>query len=211
MKIHKKSYLPLFFIVTVFVILIWIGQKVPEETIRSVIESAGPWGVILLIFFLWITNVAAPLSGSPFLFAGFYVYGQMSVVYAFIAAVIASVTNFWIARIWGRKVVKKLASEEGLEKIDKLATNYGLQTLFVFRLFLKEFHDVISYAFGLTELKFIHYFVVSTLGMIPATIIWYLISLKIHDAVIFTAASWVIAYISLTIYIVWMKWIKKKK
>lgn len=173
--------------------------------------SAGPWGVILLIFCLWITNVAAPLSGSPFLFAGFYLYGQMSVVYAFIAAVIASVTNFWIGRIWGRKVVEKLAGLDALEKIDGLTKDYGLQTLFVFRLFMKEFHDVISYAFGLTNLRFSQYFVVSTLGMIPATIIWYLISLKVTNAVSFTAISWIFAYASGAIYFCWVKFGRKWK
>lgn len=210
MKIIKKGFLPTISIVLVFLLIVLISSNIPEETIRMVMEQAGAWGVIILIFFLWITNVIAPLSGSPFLFAGFYLYGQTSVFYAFIAAVIASITNFWIARIWGRKIVEKLAGKDALKKIDGLTRNYGLQSLFVFRLFLKEFHDVISYAFGLTNLKFSRYFLVSTLGMIPATLVWYLISLKIHNAVTFTAISWLIAYISLTGYIFWIKLQKQK-
>lgn len=205
MKIHKRNYLPILFIGLTFLTMIMIGSRISETTIRSVIEKAGPWGVVLLIFCFWITNVIAPLSGSPFLFAGFYLYGQMSVFYAFIAAIIASVTNFWIGRIWGRRVVEKLAGIDALEKIDNISKNYGLQTLFVFRLFMKEFHDVISYAFGLTNLKFSCYFVVSTLGMIPATIVWYLIALKITNAVSFTAISWIFAYVSGTVYFCWIK------
>jgi len=210
MKIHKKSYLPLVVIVTLFLLMYFIGTRVPETTIRDVIKNAGPFGVIILIFLFWTSNVIAPLSGSPFLYAGFYMYGQMVVFYAFIAAVIASVTNFWIAKKWGRSIVKKLAGSDSLEKVDKLAQNYGLQSLFIFRLFLKEFHDVISYAFGLTKMKFTSYFIVSTLGMIPATFIWYLISLKINNPLHFTVASWLIAYISLTVYILWLK-LKKRK
>jgi uncharacterized membrane protein YdjX (TVP38/TMEM64 family) len=159
------------FMTAVFVVIILVGSKLPEETIRETIQNAGSGGVILLIFFFWIANVFAPLSGSPFLFTGFYSYGQIVVVYAFVAAIVASITNYWIARIWGRTVVRKLAGEEGLNKMDGLTDNYGLRTLFIFRLFLKEFHDVISYAFGLTKLGFVPYFVVSTLGMIPATFI----------------------------------------
>lgn len=211
MKIHKRSYLSLFFITAIFLAMFLVGSLIPQDQIRILIEKAGPWGVVLLIFSLWITNVIAPLSGSPFLFAGFYSYGQMSVVYAFIAAVIASVTNFWIAKIWGRKIVVKLAGESNLEKIDNLTKDYGLQTLFIFRLFLKEFHDVISYAFGLTNLKFESYFIVSTLGMIPATVIWYLISLKVKDPMTFTIISWLFAYISLTSYIIWIKLRKRNK
>jgi uncharacterized membrane protein YdjX (TVP38/TMEM64 family) len=210
-KINRRDYLAIFSIIAIFTALFLIGRLVPEQSLRMVIEKAGPWGVIVLIFSLWITNVIAPLSGSPFLFVGFYSYGQMSVVYAFIAAVIASITNFWIARIWGRNLVIKLAGEKNLEKIDSLTKDYGLQTLFIFRVFLKEFHDVISYAFGLTNLKFKPYFLISTLGMIPATFIWYLISLKIRDPLTFTTVSWIFAYFSLIVYFAWIKLRKRKK
>ena len=75
---------------------------------------------------------------------------------------------------------------------------------------MKEFHDVISYAFGLTNLKFKQYFIVSTLGMVPATIIWYLISLKIKDPLTFTTISWLFAYSSGALYFIWIK-LKKQK
>lgn len=210
MKIHRKSYLPLIIIIGLFILMYLIGSRVSEGTIKKAIEDAGPWGIVLLIFFFWICNVVAPLSGSPFLFAGFYSYGQMVVVYAFLASIIASITNFWIARIWGRKIVEKLAGENSLKKIDELTSNYGLPTLFITRLFLKEFHDVISYVFGLTKLRFSTYFSVSTLGMIPATIIWYLISMRIQNAITFTVVSWAIAYVSLIIYGLALKFLAKK-
>lgn len=209
MKINRGNLLPLLFTFVAFAVMALVGAKVPESSIRSMMERAGSWGVVLLIFFLWITNVIAPLGGSPILFAGFYLYGQISVFYAFIAAVIASITNFLIGRVWGRKVVEKLAGIDGLNKIDELTKDYGLQTLFVFRLFMKEFHDVISYAFGLTNLKFSQYFIVSTLGMIPATVVWYLISLKVNSAIAFTTISWIFAYASGTAYFCWIKFGRK--
>lgn len=207
MRIHRKSFLPIAILLFLFLGMYYIGTRVPETTIREFIRGAGSFGVVILILLLWLTNVVAPLSGSPFLYAGFYMYGQTAVFYAFIAAVIASISNFWIAKIWGRSLVEKLAGVNGLKKVDDLSKNYGKQTLFIFRLFLKEFHDVISYAFGLTKMKFSTYFVVSTLGMIPATVIWYLIALNIKDPLTFTAVSWVIAYVSLTTYILWVKFI----
>lgn len=210
MKINKKGLLPTLFIIIFFILIYLVGTKVPEHSIREIIKNAGPWGVIVLILFFLLSNIVAPLSGSPFLYAGFYSYGQKVVFYAFIAAIIASIINFWIARIWGRPLVEKLAGKNGLSKIDSLTKNYGLQSLFIFRLFLKEFHDVISYAFGLSNLKFTPYFIVSSLGMIPATIVWYYISLQINNALAFTIISWLMAYASLTIYILIKLAIKKK-
>jgi uncharacterized membrane protein YdjX (TVP38/TMEM64 family) len=207
----RKSYLPLaIFIILVLAILL-VGTQVPENTIRRVVASAGPYGIVVLILSFWLTNVVAPLGGTPFLYAGFYLYGQKVVFYAYFASIIASVTNFWIARVWGRSLVEKLAGREGLEKIDHLAKDYGISTLIIFRLFLKEFHDVVSYAFGLTEINFISYFVISVLGMLPATIIWYFVSKTIQTPLIFTIISWLIAYISLTSYILWIELKKRHK
>ena len=132
-------------------------------------------------------------------------YRNNVVIYSYFAAIIASVSNFWIARRWGRVLVVKLARKDSLDKIDKLADNYGTQTLLIFRLFLREFHDVVSYAYGLTEMEFKRYFLISSLGMIPGTVLVYLISSKIHNPFIYTALNLAIAYITLSIYLLYRR------
>jgi uncharacterized membrane protein YdjX (TVP38/TMEM64 family) len=210
-KDYRKSYLPLIIAALSFLLIYLVGIRVPGSVIRQIIAKAGPYGVITLIFLFWITNVIAPLSGSPLLFSGFYAYGQMVVVYAFVAAMISSATNFWIARIWGRRAVEKLAGAKNLEKIDRLAEQYGLRTLFIFRLFMNAFHDAISYAFGLTAMKFREYIAVSTLGMVPATIIWYLVSIKVRSSLVFVVVSYVFAFSALVAYAIWIKLEERKK
>ena len=207
--VPKKGYVPLIIIVVLFLVFYLIGTNIPEQTIREVIKNAGPLGPVVLIFLIWTTNVIAPLGATPFLFAGFYLYGQAVVIYGSAAAVIASVTNFWIARIWGRSIVEKLAGIDSLEKIDSLTSNYGLQALFICRVLLSQFHDIISYAFGLTKLKFLPYFIVSTLGTIPGTILWYYLSTKLNNPLAFTALTLLIAYVSLASYVLWLKITKK--
>jgi len=209
MKIHRKNYLPLVIVGTLFLLIFMIGLKVPEETIRRIISNAGSFSIVVFIFLSWLTYVVAPFSETPFLFAGFYLFGQTVVIYHFIAAFIASITNFWIAKIWGRSLVERLAGHDSLKKIDKLANTYGLRTLFIFRVvLLGKFSDVISYAFGLTSIQFTPYLVVSTIGMIPGTVIWYYLSSKVGSALIFTTLTLGIAYVSLTLYIIWTKILK---
>ncbi len=209
MKIPKKSLLPSVIIILLFLLIYLIGTKVPEDTIRYFVKSAGPYGILIITLLLLLTNIIAPLSGSPILFIGFYLYGQKIIFLAYIAAVISSVTNFLIARLWGKPMVIKLIGIEALKKIDKYTKNYGMETLIIFRLFLKEFHDVISYAFGLSNIKFTPYILISVFGMIPATIAWYIISINVHSALIFTAISWIFAYVSLSGYFL-LKWLFKK-
>ena len=211
MKINFKTYLPLIIIVAMFLLVYFAGTRIPETTIREAIKTAGPLGPVLLILFIWLTNVVAPLSATPFYFVGYYLFGQTTVIYSFVATFIASITNFWIARIWGRKLVIKLAGEDSLQKIDRLTENYGTQTLFIIRVFLSQFYDVVSYVFGLTPMKFVPYLIISTLGTIPGTLLWYFLSTKVHNPLIFTILTLGIAYASLATYIVWLKVTKREK
>lgn len=211
LKIKKRSYFFLIITGVLFLLLYFISIQVPEENIRKIVQNLDPFGPIVLILLFWLTNIIAPLGATPFIFAGFYLYGQMIVIIAFTAAVLAMITNYWIARIWGRSLVVKLAGSENLERIDRLTDSYGYQTLFIIRLFLKEFHDVVSYVFGLTKIKFIPYFIISVIGMIPGTIIWYYLSSLISNPLIFTLLSIGIANLFLITYLIWIKITKKEK
>lgn len=208
---NKKSYLPLIITGLLFLLIYFLGLKIPGETIKNIVENAGIFGPVVIILLIWITNVFAPLGAAPFLFAGFYLYGQTIIVYAVFAALLSAISNFWIARVWGKSLVIKLLGSESLKKIDHLTDNYGYLTLFMIRIFLGGFHDVISYVFGLTKIKFVPYFIFSFLGMIPGTLLWYYLSSKIQNPLIFTILTLGIGYLLLSLYITGLKIFKKEK
>jgi uncharacterized membrane protein YdjX (TVP38/TMEM64 family) len=206
-----KQYLPWIIAGLIFIGFYVIGRLVPEETIKSLIVNSGSFGVVVFILLTLATYVFAPISGSPLLYAGFYAFGREVILYTSIAVIISSVINFLIAKKWGKAVIVKLAGQDSLDKLDKLALNYGLVSLFIFRIFLHSFHDVVSYAFGLTLIKFKQYLVVSTLGMIPGIIFWYLVSTYTNNPLTFTLLTHFSAYALLLVYIAWKSIIKKKK
>lgn len=208
--INKKTY-PLVIIIVIFLVIYLVGSKIPEQTIRLFVDKAGPFGPILLIFLFWSSNIIAPLSGAPYLLVGFYLFGNMVMVYSLTAAFFSSISNYWIAKMWGRRIVQKLAGTDGLKKIDHLAENYGPKTLFIFRLVLWQYHDVISYAFGLTKINFTQYLIITILGMVPGSLLWYFLSSKITNAVTFTVLTFAIACVSLTAYVFWFKITKGRK
>lgn len=210
MKYITKNNYPLIVIILLFIIIYFIGSTIPEKTIRDFVENAGIFGPVLIIFLFWITNLIAPVSGSPLLFAGFYLFGKEVIVYSLIASFIASITNFWVSRMWGRTVVERLAGVEGLDRIDKLADDHGPKTLFMFRLVLWQYHDVISYVFGLTKIGFRQYLLISTIGTIPGALLWWFLASKITNPAIFTILTFGIAAICLASYVCWIKFKKKQ-
>jgi uncharacterized membrane protein YdjX (TVP38/TMEM64 family) len=138
---------------------------------------------------LLLTYIVAPLSSSPFVFAGFYAFGQDVVLYTFIASWISSAVNFWISRMVGREPIERLMGTDRMNGVDRLTRNYGLVALFVLRVFESEFHKMISYAFGLTSVAFARYMIVSTAGMIPGTVIWYILSQHVDGPLMFTVLT----------------------
>lgn len=208
-NIKIKSFIPLIVTLLLFGLIFFIGTRITEDQVREIVISAGVFGPVLIIFFIWLTNIIAPLGAGPFLFAGYYLYGQNVVLLTLVSTTIAAISNFLISRIFGRRLVVKIAGDEALQEIDKLAGRYGYRSLLVLRIFLHQYHDVISYAFGLTNLKFLPYFLISFFGMIPGGIFMYYLSGKFDNPLSFTIISIVVAYASLLIFIS-VKKLKKK-
>ena len=79
---------------------------------------------------------------------------------------------FYIAKILGRDVVAKLTSNTALESLDGFFEKYGKYTIVVCRLLPFVSFDLVSYAAGLTSMKFWPFFLATGIGQMPATIVY---------------------------------------
>ena len=79
---------------------------------------------------------------------------------------------FFIARIMGRGVVEKLTGKAVLNGVDGFFERYGKHTILICRLLPFVPFDPISYAAGLTSMRFRHFLIATGLGQLPATIIY---------------------------------------
>lgn len=201
LKLNPKAQIALLIITVISVGLYFIGKQFSQESIQAFVESAGPWAPIVWIITHQLSYILAPVSGYPFLIIGFYLFGQTTIVYTLIVAIIGSSINFFIARKWGRPITAKLAGHEAISKIDKLEKQYGLGTLFVVRFFLVGLGDFISYAYGLTPIKYPVFIAVSTLAMIPGYALWYFIATKTGNIEQFLGVSVVLTFIASGIFI----------
>lgn len=198
---YKKVIAILFFLSPLF-ILAFIVKDIPQEEIKAIIKEAGPWGPVIYMAAMLLTFIIAPLNGSAILFAGFYAFHSMVVWWTLIAATIASITNFWIARLWGRGLVTKLVGKSNMQKVDKLEHEYGVAMLVLLRFFQGGIHEFVSYAAGLTTMKFSTYFTVSTLTAIPGSVLWYFLAEKTESAIAFLALNFTLTIIFSAIFVV---------
>jgi uncharacterized membrane protein YdjX (TVP38/TMEM64 family) len=171
------------------VALFVLSQLLPESSVRELVASLGNWGPVLLIALLLVTNVIAPLTSTPIVLAGFYSYGTGIVVCAATASWISYTMNFWLARKFGRPIVQRLVGAANMRRVDSFAHNYGWWTLLILRVFESEFNKFISYAAGLTSMRFANYLIVSTLGMIPGVAFWYWLASFTDNPLVFAAVT----------------------
>lgn len=172
-------------VLLVFLILSILSRQVNPDLIRQWTESAGIFGPLLIIFLGVVTTIVAPLSGSPLLFIGFALYGPSIVFLLTISGLISAAVNFYIARRWGRPLVARFVGEKNMTTVDKFVVEHGVVGLFILRVLLGSLNDYISYALGLTVMKFKTYYLVSLAAAVINALIWYTIALNSKTPLVF--------------------------
>jgi uncharacterized membrane protein YdjX (TVP38/TMEM64 family) len=204
-KILKKNFLSFAITGAILLGIYLIGKNIPQNQILSCVQDAGVFAPLIFILLTLTTYVIAPLSGTPFLLVGFVVFQENVVILTTTAAIMASVINFLLAKKFGRQIVIKIVGQEEIHKVDKFMANYGFVSVFLSRIFLGMFHDVVSYLSGLTNLRFWPYFLASTLGMIPGNLLIYFLSQKIDSPLIYISFLVILGYSLFLVALIYKK------
>jgi len=159
-------------LISFFVIgLFYLSTLITPAQVEAVTDRAGLSGPFLVAFFILLTQVFAPLSGTPGVFVGIKLYGYANtLILLYAVSLLSAVINFWIARVYGRGIVRRLVGDATLKDIDELSQINERILLITSRVFGYYFFDIISYAVGLTKIRFKKYFLYTAVfTLIPVT------------------------------------------
>lgn len=208
------------FLAAIAIAIIFILYLIHEETfridteqIKAFIRSFGILGPIVLVVLITATIVISPLASLPFWFASLALFGYWSTCfYIIISNSVGSAINFLIAQKWGRPVVAKLVGKKGIEKIDGVTEIIGLKMLFIARLFGGASADYVSYAAGLTAMKFRPYLLISIFVAMPMIFLnVYLLDKVLDLNPVYIALLAPLGYVLALVFpLVVYKWPKKK-
>jgi uncharacterized membrane protein YdjX (TVP38/TMEM64 family) len=133
-----------------------------SATVRDLIDSLGIFGPLAIIAYTIIGHIVAPLAGTPSLLVGVSAYGiEKTIVYVYIGSMVSAAINFAISRHFGRKMVLHLVGEKVMKKIDDVVSLSGAGILIVLRIFGIAVFEEISYAAGLTKIRFRSYMTIT--------------------------------------------------
>lgn len=145
-------------IIVVLAVLLYKFQNKFElfssrEQFETYVQSFGIWAPIVVILFLILEVVIAPIPGSiPALTAGFIFGPVFGSVYAYIGNIIGTVIVFYLARKFGQRIAAKLFELHRLKKYQNAIDRHENLLLAIY--FIPIFPlDIITGAFGLSAVK----------------------------------------------------------
>src|SRR3712207_1540053 len=141
--------------------------------LRDYILSFGLWAPVASCFLMVLQALVAPVPSCLITFANglaFGVFGGWAL--SLFGHVLAAAVCFVIARSLGRVPVEVLVGKTGLESADRWFARWGLYAVFAGRLIPGIAFDVISYAAGLTRMRFRSFIIATALGIFPQTFLY---------------------------------------
>lgn len=141
--------------------------------LRDYILSFGVWAPVVSTLLMVLQALAAPLPAFLLAFANGLAFGTFwGGLLSIAGATLAAAVSFWLARALGRVPVEALIGAASLQSADRWFLRWGAYAVLVARLVPILSFDVISFAAGLTRMKFWSFLVATVIGMTPATFVY---------------------------------------
>lgn len=143
------------------------------EPIKEYILSFGSLSVIISFLLMVFQSLAAPLPAFLITFANAAIFGWLwGALLSWTSSMVGAAACFGIARLYGRNTVVKLTGNTALESVDEFFDKFGAKSILIARLLPFMPFDIVSYAAGLTSMRFWPFILATGLGELPATIIY---------------------------------------
>jgi len=141
-----------------------------RERVHDMVHASG-WAGPLILVGLHVTQVLlAPIPGDAFCILGGYLFGTINgFLLSTLGMTIGSIINFYVGRLLGDRVVRRLVSENTYSKFDALVQKKKM--LFIFLLFLipGSPKDMLCMLLGLTSMPVRVFIVLSMVARMPTT------------------------------------------
>ncbi|MDE0317950.1 MAG: TVP38/TMEM64 family protein [Candidatus Poribacteria bacterium] len=140
------------------------------ETAREYIAGYGLFAPLISATLMIFQSVIAPLPAFLITIANGALFGfWWGMLLSWSSAMLGAALCFYIARFLGAKHVAKIVSQPVVNKTDQFIQRYGNYAILIARLIPYIPFDVVSYAAGLTRIRFLGFWLATGLGQLPAT------------------------------------------
>jgi uncharacterized membrane protein YdjX (TVP38/TMEM64 family) len=141
--------------------------------LRDYLLAFGPWAPVVSALLMVLQALIAPLPAFLLAFVNGLAFGTFwGGLLTFGSALLAAAISFWIGRGLGRSAVEALVGGSGLAATDAWFARHGAWAVLAARLAPIVSFDLISYAAGLSAMRFRWFIAATALGIAPATFLY---------------------------------------
>ena len=142
-------------------------------SVIAYLREFGIYAALVSFLLMILQSIIAPIPAFLITLSNAAIFGwAWGALLSWSSAMVGAALCFLIARILGRNVVEKLTSKKALETTDTFFERYGKHTIIVCRLLPFISFDLISYAAGLTSIRFWSFWIATGIGQLPATLVY---------------------------------------
>ncbi len=147
----------------------YLGIIMDSKRLHAFINRAGAFGPLLIIALMAGAIVANPIPSAPIALAAGLAYGHTwGTIYVVIGSLTGALIAFTIARLVGHEILARWFGDR--LKVGLLGSQNTLTGIvFVSRLLPFISFDIVSYAAGLTEIRWWRFAAATFVGIIPAS------------------------------------------
>jgi uncharacterized membrane protein YdjX (TVP38/TMEM64 family) len=143
------------------------------SALRDYILSFGDWAPVISLLLMVVQALVAPLPSFVVTFANGLAFGLFwGSVLSVAGHALAATVCFWLARAVGRRKVEALAGRTLVATADDWFARRGAPAIFLARLVPGMAFDAVSYAAGLSKLRFGPFIVATVAGTLPQTVLY---------------------------------------
>jgi uncharacterized membrane protein YdjX (TVP38/TMEM64 family) len=143
-----------------------------KAQLSALVASFGAFAPLAFIGLQILQVLFAPIPGELTGFVGGYLFGAtLGFLYSTIGLSIGSLLAFLISRRLGLPFVRRFIGEELMGKFDYLMEHQGAFFSFLFFLIPGLPKDYFCYLLGLSPMHVLTFFIVSSIGRIPGTLL----------------------------------------
>ncbi len=151
------------------------------QALSDWVRNQGLTGMLLYVLAYTVRPLVFFPASLLTVFGG-YTYGPwLGTLLDVIGAGTGGLLSFWIARLLGRRGVEKLIGKGKLNVLDERIATNGFLVVLIVRLIPLFPFDAISYASGLSKIRFKQFAIANYIGIIPGAFVYNNIGSSLRD------------------------------
>jgi len=150
-----------------------LAARADIAPLRDYLLGFGVWAVVASATLQLLTSIIAPLPSFVLAFVNAMLFGfAWGSLLTWTTALGAAGVCFGMSRVMGRPVVERFVSGRALDAADHFFHTHGVAAVLVARLIPFINPDVISYAAGLTAMRWRPFVLAVGIGSVPSTLLY---------------------------------------